>query len=165
MALHLQKPYTDSPVTGAVRNVTIGALNFPENFALAQDIPGQVQVTNMTCAPDRPEKFRWALQYVNDIYKNSGIDPNLYTPSRRGASLVCQLSDVYSVVDDATPTYQAALPISGHIVLRVPVNGLLTGTEVREFLLRLVAGLFPIKTVDATALEALFRGSLRPKGL
>lgn len=165
MALYLEKPYVDTPISGSATEVHIGSLNYGADFALIQDIPGQVQATNVTCPTDRPEKLRWAITPISDVYRNSGISPNLFTPSRQGASLLCQLTDVYSIKNGEDSSFQAAIPLSGHIVLRMPYSHLVTADEIKTFLMRLVAGLFPPGNNTADALASLIRGSLRPVGL
>lgn len=166
MALRLNVPYTDTPVSGSpTLNLGLMPVNFPVDFSVMEDVAGEVIVTNSTCAVDRPERFRFAASDVKDVYKGTDIDPNLYTPSRRGVSVVIQLTDVYSLTDDTNTSYQAALPVSGHLVLKMPNNALLTGDMVKTFLSRLVDGAFTTGLVDTARLQSLLRGSLRPKGL
>lgn len=166
MALELRKPYVDTAIAGnPTLKLDLAPVNFPVDFAVVSDVPGENQITNTTCPTDRPEKFRFACSDVKDIYRGSGIDPNLYTPSRYGSSILIQLSDVYSVVDTANPAYQAALPLTGHIVLKVPNNNLITGEVIRSFLGRLCSGAFGTGVVDTARLQSLVRGSLKPKGM
>lgn len=166
MALELRKPYVDTAISGSpALKLDLAPVNFPVDFAVVSDVPGENQITNTTCPTDRPERFRFACSDVKDVYKGSGIDPNLYTASRYGTSVLVQLSDVYSIVDTVDPTYQAALPISGHIVLKVPNNQLVTGEVIKAFLGRLCDGMFNTGVVDTARLQSLVRGSLKPKGM
>lgn len=166
MALSIVKPYVDTPIAGnPTPKLDLATVNFPADFAVVSDVPGEVVVTNTTSPTDRPEKFRFACSDVKDVYKGSGIDPNLYSPSRYGASILIQLTDTYSVIDSVDPTYQNALPLSGHIVLKVPNNQLLTGDMIKAFLGRLCDGAFSTGLADSARLQSLLRGSLKPKGM
>lgn len=164
--LTIVKPYVDTPIAGnPTLSLPLAPVNFPADFAVVSDVPGEVQVTNTTCPTDRPEKFRFAYSEVKDVFKGTGIDPNLFTPSRYGASVLVQLTDIYSITDSVDPKYQAALPLSGHIVLKVPNNQLLTGEMIKAFLGRLSDGVFNTGVTDTIRLQSLLRGSLKPKGL
>lgn len=166
MPLELKKVSVDTPISGSpTLNLLLAPLNYAVDFAVVQDTPGEVKISNVTCPTDRPELMRFAVSEVRDIYKGANIDPNLYTPSRRGVSLVVGLSSVYSITDTANASYTAAVPISGHIVLKMPNNQLLTGQMIKDFLARLTDGMFNTGVVDTTRLQSLFRGSLRPKGM
>lgn len=166
MALSIVKPYVDTPIAGnPTPKLDLAPVNFPVDFAVVSDVPGELSVTNTTCPTDRTEKFRFACSDVKDVYKGAGIDPNLYTASRYGTSVLVQLTDIYSVVDSVDPKYQAALPLSGHIVLKMPNNQLLTGEMIQAFLGRLCDGMFNTGVADSARLKSLLRGSLKPKGM
>lgn len=166
MALVLTKPYTDTAVSGVTSlSMPLSIVNIPADFAVKSEVTGETVITNLTCPTDRPEKCRFAVSDVADIYRGSGIDANLYTPSRKGISLVVALNDVFNITDSVDATYQAAVPLSAHIVLKLPANSLITGTVVKDFVGRLNDFLFSTGVVDTARLESLMRGSLTPKGL
>lgn len=166
MALVLTHPYTDTPVSGVTSlSMPLSVLNFPKDFSVKSEQPGEVVLTNLTCPTDRPERFRFAISEVADIYRGSAIDVNLYTPTRRGVSVVAALTEVLNISDDVVATYQAAIPVSAHIVLKLPNNALITGTEVKALVGRLCDSLFSTGVVDTARLDALMRGSLKPKGV
>lgn len=164
MAKSLHKNYVDSGVPG-VTSLSLGLdiLNFGADYRVRVDEPNEVIITNMTSPIDRPETIRYALSTVADVYKGTGIDVAYRSPSSKGLSLVCQLSDIYNLydetVDDPREQY---LPIQGHIVLKMPSNDAIDAATIKSFLGRLVAGLFGTGVVDDSRLAALFRGSLLP---
>lgn len=166
MALVLSTPYTDTSVSGVTSlSMPLSVLNFPADFRVKSEQPQEVVLTNLTCPTDRPERIRLAISDVADIYRGSAIDANLYTPSRKGVSLVCAITDVLNMSDSSDTTYQAAVPISAHIVIKIPNNSLITGTVVKTLVGRLCDTLFSTGVVDTARLDALIRGSLKPTGV
>lgn len=157
---------TDTPISGVTElTIPIGLVNYGADFRVRSDEPGEAVITNLTSPIDRPEKYRFAMNEIKDIYRNTGIDTTLYSPSRRGASVLCQLTDVWTVVDSADPSYEVALPIEGHIVLKLPANENITADMVKGFIGRLISGLFETGTVNSGRLKSLLRGSLLPLDL
>jgi len=166
MAKVLNLNHTDSAVSGnPTLTLPLAVLNYGTDFRIRSDEPEEVIITNLTSPIDKPEKFRFGMSEVKDIYKNSGIDVNLITPSRRGVSVLSQLTSTYSITDAADPSYEKVLPIGGHIVLKVPANELITATVIQAFVGRLVAGLFETGAVDPTRINGMIRGSLMPTDL
>lgn len=111
MAKVVNVGYTDTPIAGSpVLNLLRGSVNFKADFRVKVDTPNEVIVTNLTSPVDRPEKFRFAYSEVPDIYKGTDINPAVYAPSRRGVSVLCQLSEVISVTDSTDPSYRKDVP-------------------------------------------------------
>lgn len=154
---------TDTAISGVTSlELARGLVNFGADWRTRSDEPNEVLITNLTSPIDRPEKFRFAMNDIKDIYRNAAIDPTLYAPSRRGASVLCQLVDTWTIVDSAAPSYEVALPVEGHIVLKIPANELINADMVITFLGRLVSGLFATGSVTSDRLKAMLRGSLLP---
>lgn len=157
---------TDTPIPGVAElTIPIGLVNFGADFRVRSDEPGEAIITNLTSPIDRPEKYRFAMNEIKDVYRNSGIDTTLYSPSRRGASVLCQLTDTWTVVDSVDTSYEVALPIEGHIVLKLPANENITADMVKGFVGRLVSGLFDTGVTTSTRMKSLLRGSLLPLDL
>lgn len=166
MAKSVVKNYTDTPISGVTSlTLPISVVNFGKDFRVKSDEPGEAILTNLTSPIDRPEKFRFAMSDIKDIYKNSGIDANLYSPSRRGVSVLVQLTDTYSVSDSVDTKYDVALPMEAHLVIKVPSNELITSQMIQDFVGRLTSGLFESGVVNTNRIKSLFRGSLIPTDL
>lgn len=166
MAKTLSMNFTDTAVTGGTSvNLTLPQLNWKADFRVTRDDASEAKVTNITSPLDQPEQFRFASNQITDVYKNSGIDPTLYYPSRRGTQFLCQLTDVYGVTDSDAPTYLALLPVEAHLVVRVPNNDLLTPQIVEGLITRMLAGLYETDAGKYTRLSALLRGALLPSAL
>lgn len=167
MAKQLSVNYTDTATsTGAAVKLTLPQLNYGVDFRVTRDDAEEAVVTNLTSPIDQPERFRWAHNNIADVYKNTGIDPTLYYPSRRGTQVLCQLTDVYKVTDTADAAYLALLPVSCHLVIKVPNNDLIS-PEVAETLIgRMLAGLYETTATNQyTRLRSLLRGALLPASL
>lgn len=166
MAQTVEKNYTDSGVSG-VSTLTkdLAILNYGVDFRVKKDEPDEVILTNLTSPVDRPETIRISTSTIADIYKGAGIDPAYNCASKKGISLLCQLNDVYRIVDSTDPTFDKRIPISGHIVLKVPCTELLTAADISTFIGRLVAGLFESGVNTPTRLTSLLRGVLTPSDL
>lgn len=154
---------TDTPISGVTSlTIPIGLVNYGADFRVKSNEPGEVVITNLTSPTDRPEKFRFAMSDIKDIYRNSGIDPSLYAPSKRGISILGQLTDVWTVVDSADPSYDVALPMEAHIVMKIPASDYITADMVLAFLGRTVNSLLETGVNNSNRLKALLRGSLLP---
>lgn len=164
MARSIALNYTDSGVSGVTTlKKDIAILNFGSDYRVKQDDAGEAIIANITSPIDRPETFRFSAAPVADVYKGTGIDSGFYSPSRKGISLLCQLTDVYKYADPADSTFKDQyLPISGHMVLKVPCNEALTADMISTFVGRLIAGLYASGNLDASRLKSMLRGALLP---
>lgn len=154
---------TDTAISGSPElTLPRGSVNFGADWRVRSDEPNEVIITNLTSPIDRPEKFRFAMNDIKDIYRNAAIDPTLYASSRRGASVLCQLIDTWTVVDSVDPSYEQVVPVEGHIVLKIPAVDVVTADMIVTFVGRLISGLFATGSMTSDRLKAMFRGSLLP---
>lgn len=166
MAKTVAVGYTDTAISGVTSlDLARGLVNYAADWRVKQDEPGEVVLTNLTSPISYPERFRIGASEVADVYKGSGIDPGLYAPTRRGISVLCQLTETWKLTDSTDATYEVALPITGHIVLKIPSNENITPAMVDTFLGRLVSGLYETGSETTTRLASILRGSLIPSDL
>lgn len=166
MAKSVNLNVTDTPISGvSTLSLNRGLVNFGADFKVKSNVPGEVVLTNLTSPVSYPEKLRIAQSEIADVYAGTGVNASLYAPTRRGVSCVCQLTDVWKVVDSVDPTYEVALPISAHIVLKVPNNELITLPMIEATIGRLISGLYETGSDETTRLAAILRGSLVPSDL
>lgn len=158
--------YTDTPIQG-VTSLTLsrGLLNFKEDFSPINVKNGEATITNVTSPQDRPEKIRFAFSKIDNVYKGSGISTSVQAPSVRGTNLLVQLTEVASITDNTDASYRVDVPISAHIVLKVPAVEQITEEHVIAVVGRLVSGLFETGKSDSIRLSRLVRGSLLPADL
>jgi hypothetical protein len=164
MSKSINVGYTDtalSPDPGAL-NLTRAPLNFASDFRKKVDSAGEAVIVNITSPNDRVEKIRFASTDVNDIYKGSGIDQAYYSTSKKGVSVVVQLTEVLRVLESTDAAFAVDLPISCHLVLKVPNHELVTAAVVQTAVTRLLSGLYGQGATTTTRLAALLKGSLIP---
>lgn len=119
---------------------------------------------NITSPMDRIEKLRFAYSEIGDVYKNTSIDPSVAAASKRGVQVLAQTSETWSLTDAVDPEYRVDLPVSAHIVLKIPACEYISEADILELLGRTIGGLYDGTTAE-WRLNDLVRGSLVPKGL
>lgn len=166
MAKQLSVNYTDTAIPGVTSmNLARGLLNFGADFRIKSDEPNEVIITNLTSPVVYPERLRFSVNDVANVYTGSSIEPSLFSPTKRGTSVLCQLTETWKVTDSEHPELEVALPISAHIVLKVPNNEMVTPAAIQTLLGRLISGLFETGSTTDARLGALLRGSLKPSDI
>lgn len=166
MAKVVNKGYTDTPVDG-VPSLTLprAVLNFNKDFRIKSNQPGEATLVNLTSPVDRVEQIRVAFSNIANIYNGSSIEASLAAPTKRGVSVLCQVTDVISITDDTDADYRIDLPVSYHLVIKIPVNENLTSALIQEGVGRMVSILFDTGSTALTRIQSLMRGSLIPSDL
>lgn len=159
--------FSDTAIEGVTSlEFTRGLVNTKADFAVKSEKPGQeVVLINLTSPIDRPEKFRLAYSDVANIYNGTGIDPSLHAPTKRGISILVQETSTICVTDTVDADFRIDLPISCHLVIKVPASEYITAEDVRERLGRLLSSLFDTGSENDSRLNAILRGSLVPSDL
>lgn len=166
MAKQISTNHTDTAIPGVTSlKLDRGLINFKSDWKRKVDEPTEAVATNMTTPMGRSENFRWGVTEVADVYRNSSIDRNVQSPSKRGLSILCQHTEVWSVSDSTDPGFGYDLPIEGHFVLKVAQDALITEDLILTFVGRLVSGLFETGSADTTRIKSLLRGALLPQDL
>lgn len=159
--------YTDTAISG-VTELTFdrGLLNFAADFRKKSEQSGkEIVLTNITSPVDRPEKIRIAYSDVSNVYGGTDIEPSVASPTKRGVSILAQITNVISVTDSVDPDYRVDLPVSYHLVIKVPVNENLTSSDLMTGIGRLLSALFETGDESTDRIDALLRGSLAPSDL
>jgi hypothetical protein len=159
--------YTDTPVEG-VTALTFprAVLNFEKDFRVKSNNAGkEVVLTNITSPVDRPEKIRIAFTEIANVFSGTGVEPSILTPNKKGISILAQVTETIAVTDDSDPDYRVDLPVSYHVVIKVPASEHITGDVIQAGLGRLLSSLFDQGATNASRLEAILRGSLVPSEL
>lgn len=164
MAKVVSTGYTDTAIAGnPVLNLLRGSLNFLTDFRVKTDVAGkEIVLTNLTSPVDRPEKIRIAYSEIANCYTGSGIDPSVAAPTKGGVSVLAQLTEVISVSDDTDPNYRIDLPVSYHLVIKVPRSEYITPNLVQTGLARLLSVVYETGVTTTTRISGLLRGSLKP---
>jgi hypothetical protein len=123
-------------------------------------------LTSLRAPVDKPEKIRLAYSEVANIYSGTGIEPSTYALSKKGFSLLAQLTAIARVTDSTDVNYQIDLPVSCHLVIKAPYNEVITSSLLWEAVDRLLSGLTILDGTNTVLnLDSLIRGSLVPPEL
>lgn len=145
----------------ATLNFVRANTNYGVDWAEKQRTAGETVIVNVNSSNDRPEKIRIAYSEVKDVYANSGIDPAYYAPSRKGISLVSQITEVGRITESIDGSF-VDVPISAHIVIKAPAHELITATVIETVLKRLLSSLYNDNVTTSTRLAELLKGAVTP---
>lgn len=158
--------YTDTADGGATtKTLTRANLNWPVDFVATEKSAMKFSAANKTSPADQLETVRVQAAEIADVYKGTSIDPSAYAASRKGISIVAQINDILRVSESTDVTYQVDLPISAHMVLKVPLNSNITADQVMAVAARCISLLFNSNDVLSTRIANLLRGAMTPLGL
>lgn len=152
----------DQPISGVEMKLPIPAVNFDANFRMTKNDPRELIVTNLTSPLGLAEKFRWSFSDVANVYSGTDISPALRSQLSQGVSVLCQLTENWTVTSSEDPSYEVVLPVSAHVVLKLPVNNAISGDNILTLVERLISGIMPKGEIGSERLAALVRGSLSP---
>lgn len=115
--------YTNTSTASLKSTSVLPDLAIANSYAVKSLGKDEVILTNTTAPVDQPETFRVASQRVANIYNNSGIDPQYYTASKYGRSIVigCDSVGKYSVTQGSTQL-DKLFPLKCHLVISAPEN-------------------------------------------
>lgn len=163
MAKVISVGYTDT--IAVAKSLSIPDLDYTVDFTPKSTKDGVAIITNVTSPLDRPENIRFAYSEIANVYEGTKVDPGYLGTSKRGVSLLCQVTDIYSLTDDTDTAYRVDLPVSAHIVLRLPACEYITPDMAKALVVRTVSSMFGTGQVSSARIAALLRGSLLPSGM
>lgn len=156
--------FTDTAITGVTApSLVLPVLNYNSDFRLKNSTDkDEVVMINTSSAIDEDEKVRIAVSSINDIFKTSGIVCDLVGETKEGYSLVAQVTRTVTVADSANPSYTNHLPLSAHIVVKVPKHEAITNDVIKALIERAFATLYEEGVFKAVS---MLKGAINPKGL
>jgi hypothetical protein len=101
---------------------------------------------------------------VQNIYNGSGIDPAHYAPSKRGFSVVVQLTNVGRVTESLDGSVYD-IPFSTHLVIKAPNDALVTKAVIEDQLQRMLSALYLENETGDDRLAQLMKGAVTPPEL
>lgn len=166
MAFQSSFGYVDTNASTSA-SVKRANLNYQKDFAETTDGDGLCILTNTTTPLDQKETMRFQTQKISNIYSGAGIDPAYSSQNKKGLSLLVQVNDVLRVTSDDDLQYQLDLPMSAHMVIRVPENQHVTAEKVMTLALRVVGMLYASSDTEnkTTRLEQMLRGAMAPSDI
>lgn len=166
MATSVNVGFTDTAIAGnPTLNLLRGSVNFGADFRVKSETSNELVLTNLTSPVDRPETFKFSFGEIANIYSGSNVDPSAYAPSKKGISVLASLSETYAVTDTVDPSYRVDLPVSAHVVIKVPANENITAAMIQTLVARMLSGLYETGLTTTGRISSLVRGSLTPADL
>lgn len=158
--------YTDTAISG-VTSLTLprGLVNFKADWRVRYNEPDEAILTNLSSPVVYPERMRISASDVANVYNGSSVEPSLYAPTKKGRSILVQVNEIWKVTDSEDATYEVALPVQCHLVIKVPNHELVTPDAIQTLVGRCVSGLFETGSSATGRIGALLRGSLLPSDL
>lgn len=162
MSKSLGFSYSDTAFgTPATLNFVRANTNYGVDWVKKEEVAGQTKIVNINSSNDRPEQIRIAYNEVKDIYAGSSIDPTYYGPSKKGFSLVTQITEVGRVTESTTGEFYD-LPFSAHLVIKAANDELVTASVIETLLKRLLSSLYNDNVLTTTRLAQLLKGACTP---
>jgi len=141
--------------TGSAQTVS-GATLTPKapdlgSYAWSVDDPGAAVMSNIDGALDQPNQIRYSVAAVADVFKASPVNPGK-DQRTDGINVLVQVTEVWKVTDDVanTTTY---LPVSGHIVLKLPIDASITADAVKDLIARVTGSV--VRGASGTIVDGL----------
>lgn len=155
--------YTDT-ANAAITHTTAprAKLNFAADFKAKKSGDTELIITNVTSPLDRPESIRFGVTDIKNVYNGLDISVAVQAPSKKGTQILTQVTEVISVTDSVDAMYRIDLPVSAHLVIKVPNSEHITGEIVQTLVSRVISSLYVNTKDDTTRINSLLRGVLKP---
>lgn len=163
MAKTISKGYTDTVTV--TKNLALPDLSYGADFRVKSQDPGSAVLANITSPLDRTETLAFGYSEIKDVYKDQGIDPAVQAASHKGVQIMAKVNDVFSLTDSVDASYRVDLPVSAHVVIRVPACEYISASDIQALAARAVSGLFDTGSTGTTRLASVLKGALVPKEL
>jgi hypothetical protein len=156
----LDKGFTNTPITGGVaKSIALDPINFGADFRVFKDTSDELWLTNVTSPIDRPERVRYAMKEVKNVYQGTDVSLSAQAASRKGVNLHVQLQQNFATTEVDRVVH---LPVTTSITIKVPASANIDAAEVKSSVSRLLSTLFETGSDKPDRLAALLRGSLEP---
>lgn len=154
--------HNSADTTGRTADITVNLFSKSSNdyTVVSQGTrPASTTVSNLDSGISTPELTNVQFSRVPNIYLNSEIERVLQAPSKQGLKVYHNLKQTWSYADSegVQPSYNK--PVQGSISLTMPNDGVVTVTDVYQFLQDLVATFW---WDGQLRLEKELRGSTNP---
>ena len=126
------------------------------SYGVAIDDPGQTVLVAVDGDLDTPNRIRYAVTNVADVFKGSDASPK---SGQRvdGLSVLCQVTETWKVTESETGS-SYYLPMSAHLVIKLPIDANISSTDLAGLVARLVGTLDRGEKGIADNIASLTRG-------
>lgn len=133
MALTLATGTAQTTVGASLTPLFLPSASYP----VSRDVAGETILQNTATTLDQPNSVRFAVSSIADIFKSASIEP-VSGQSIAGLSMLCQLNEIWKVDDAADALAPIYYPVSAHMVVKLPMDALVTSTVAADLVRRLI---------------------------
>lgn len=163
MSIQISTGCADTAASGVTAPVlTLPVINYAVDFRKKVDTSREVILINTTAPLDQPETIRFGFSEIADIYAKSGLNTDQTPGTKKGVNVLAQINETLKVTDTTNAAFSQYLPISAHLVIKVPQSGYITPDMIKTLINRLQATLYEN---GVSNISALTKGVLAPKAL
>lgn len=163
MSKSINVGYTDTIATA--KTLSRPDLSYTTDFCVKSEVVGETILANLTSPLDRPETLRYGYSEIKDVYKSTTIDPSVMAPSKKGVQILVQVNDIFSLTDSVDASYRVDLPVSAHLIVKVPACEYITPDQIQTLAARTVAMLYDTGSTTSAKIAKLAKGAVTPTGL
>lgn len=144
--------------TASANKITLTSLKLMDNYALTEDEPTQVRLSNVTAPIDEPEVATFGCINVADV---SSSIKNLHPPKVKGGiQYQLKLEELLTTTSSEDAEFRVDEPIVAYLTIRHPRSSNISITIVEKVVNRLLSTLY--KEDGTTRLPELIRSALKP---
>lgn len=163
MSISISTGCVDTAVSGVTApTLTIPVLNYGTDFRVKTESAKEVILTNTTSPLDQNETVRFGFSEIADIYAKSGLNSDQKSGTLKGVNVLAQINETMKVTDSTNAAFSQYLPMSAHLVIKVPQSGYITPAIVQTLITRLIATLYEN---GVSNISSLTKGVLVPRQL
>lgn len=163
MSILISTGCADTAISGVTAPaLTMPVINYAVDYRVKSETTKEVVLTNTTSPLDQPETIRFGFSEIADIYAKSGLNTDQISGTTKGVNVLAQINETLKVTDSSNAAFSQYLPISAHLVVKVPQSGYITPAIVKTLITRLIATLYED---GVSNISSLSKGVLTPKAL
>lgn len=137
-----------SLVTGSSQDNSCDTLtplypDLTDDYLWEKEEPGEAILRAVAGTIDQPNRIRFATASIANLFTGQTAVTPSAGQSTAGISILTQVQEVWKIYDaadaDVAPLF---FPVSAHMVIKVPTNGLVTSSVLENLVLRLIGAPF-----------------------
>lgn len=140
---------------------------YTAEYTVTKNGTSEAVLSSITAPREATDTIRYATANVANVYSGAGVDASLYGPTRRGNSVLIQCNKFVKFTDSTDDAKCFYLPVSAHLVLKVPRYEGITTAMVTDLLKSVVGACYDSSqaTSPDARLNSLLRSALLPSAM
>jgi hypothetical protein len=131
------------------------------DFVVVLDTPSECKLRNLTSPLGLEETVQYRVSSIPNIYQNSGVERNLWTPTVGGVRANVHHDERWSLSDSENADWDYVIPNFCDITFKVANNPYISESDIRQMLLRTVSSI--LNSDGLSRIAKLMRGAMNPK--